>query len=161
MLELKTLQFTTLNFDASFQEIFSCWYSGGSLLLINEDIHKDAAKLLKFIRAEKINRIFMPFVMLSFIMELMENAPEEYPDLQDIMTAGEQLQINPFFKKYFSENPYCNLHNYYGPTESHVVSSFLLKGHSEQWPLLPPIGKPIDNIQLYILDNFFMSAAYW
>ena len=50
--------------------------------------------------------------------------------------------------------PQCRLYNHYGPSESHVVTSFQLTGTPDTWPALPPIGKPIANTQIYILDPF-------
>ena len=47
----------------------------------------------------------------------------------------------------------CTLHNQYGPSESHVVTAFDLTGSASSWPVLPPIGRPIDNTQIYLLDR--------
>ena len=47
----------------------------------------------------------------------------------------------------------CVLQNQYGPTETHVVSWFTLQGYPENWPELPPIGKPIADTQIHILDK--------
>ncbi|NEQ70994.1 MAG: AMP-binding protein [Symploca sp. SIO2D2] len=49
--------------------------------------------------------------------------------------------------------PECQLQNQYGPSESHVVSAFNLTSEVSSWPLLPPIGRPIDNSQIYLLDR--------
>ena len=73
--------------------------------------------------------------------------------LQEIITAGEQLQITPQIAKLLSELKNCTLYNQYGPTESHVVTAFTLKGSPKDWPLLPPIGRPISNSQIYLLDS--------
>jgi hypothetical protein len=45
------------------------------------------------------------------------------------------------------------LHNHYGPSETHVASSYTLEGAIDSWPTLPPIGKPISNTELFILDK--------
>jgi acyl-CoA synthetase (AMP-forming)/AMP-acid ligase II len=47
----------------------------------------------------------------------------------------------------------CRLYNQYGPTECFVMTSFLLPGNPDTWPPLPPLGKPIINTELYILDS--------
>ncbi len=46
----------------------------------------------------------------------------------------------------------CVLHNHYGPTESHVCTAFTLSGEPEAWPDLPPIGRPIANARIHLLD---------
>ncbi|HTK08291.1 MAG TPA: amino acid adenylation domain-containing protein, partial [Ktedonobacteraceae bacterium] len=46
-------------------------------------------------------------------------------------------------------------YNQYGPTESHIVTAQELRGDPARWPLFPPIGRPISNTQLYVLDQQF------
>ncbi|MFL9458781.1 AMP-binding protein [Tolypothrix bouteillei VB521301_2] len=53
----------------------------------------------------------------------------------------------------------CTLHNHYGPSESHVVTTYTLTDSVESWPLLPPIGRPIANTQIYILDGISAAGA--
>jgi len=46
------------------------------------------------------------------------------------------------------------MYNHYGPTETHIVTSFLLQDNPEFWPALPPLGRPIINTELYVLDAY-------
>lgn len=70
-----------------------------------------------------------------------------------MITAGEQLQITPAIQEFFTQVTNCTLHNHYGPSESHVVTTFTLDNSVQNWPKLPPIGKAIANTQIYILDS--------
>nr|MDZ8289082.1 amino acid adenylation domain-containing protein [Nostoc sp. ChiSLP01] len=74
--------------------------------------------------------------------------------LKEIITAGEQLQITGAISQWLSKLNDCTLHNHYGPSESHVVTTFTLTDSVDTWPLLPPIGRPIANTKIYILDRF-------
>jgi amino acid adenylation domain-containing protein len=153
----RTLQFTSLSFDVSFQEIFSTWCSGGTLILVGESIRRDAVSLLSFLREYKISRLFLPFVALQQLGEAAEVAEDvrNVPDsLREVVTAGEQLRITRQIANLFRRIPECSLFNHYGPSESHVVTSFHLRGDPENWDALPPIGKPIANTQIYILDPY-------
>jgi amino acid adenylation domain-containing protein len=67
-----TLQFTTLSFDVSFQEIFSCWLSGGRLVLVSEDERRDFAAVLERLDGEGIERLFLPYVALQHLAEVAE-----------------------------------------------------------------------------------------
>ena len=72
-----------------------------------------------------------------------------------MITAGEQLRITPPIARMFERLGDCCLYNQYGPTESHVVTVFNLSGPPpSQWPSLPPIGRPIANIKIYLLDHY-------
>jgi hypothetical protein len=73
--------------------------------------------------------------------------------LREVITAGEQLRISSQVMALFRALPNCRLHNHYGPTETHVVTSCTLGSEVEEWPGLPTIGRPINNSQIYILDD--------
>ncbi|MEH2084992.1 MAG: amino acid adenylation domain-containing protein [Nostoc sp.] len=149
----KTLQFASISFDVSFQEIFSTWCSGGTLVLIPEEVQKDGFVLLQLITQEKVERLFLPFVALQQLANAASISKFYPASLRQIMTAGEQLHITPDLVNFFRELPGCTLQNQYGPTESHVVTSFTLKDVASSWSPLPPIGRPIANTQIYILDR--------
>ena len=149
----KTLQFAPVSFDVSFQEIFSTWCSGGTLVLISQQVRLDAFELLRFLALQEINRLFLPFVALQQLAEVADAQGAVVPTLREIITAGEQLQITRPIASWFTKLQGCTLHNHYGPSESHVVTAFTLTGSPSDWPALPPIGQPIANTQIYLLDS--------
>ncbi|MDP9160710.1 MAG: amino acid adenylation domain-containing protein, partial [Acidobacteriota bacterium] len=150
----RTLQFTSLSFDVSFQEIFSTWCSGGTLVLVPESVRRDAAALWNFVRENQVARLFLPFVALQQLAEEAEEMQNLPTSLIEVITAGEQLQITPQLANLFSRLRSCTLTNHYGPSETHVVTSFHLTGSPDTWDALPPIGKPIANSEIYILDAY-------
>ncbi|HAF13801.1 MAG TPA: non-ribosomal peptide synthetase [Blastocatellia bacterium] len=149
----RTLQFTSLSFDVSFQEIFSTWCSGGTLLLISDELRRDALSLLRFLDEQKVERIFLPFVYLQHLAEAVEHGGTLPAHLSELITAGEQLEITPQIAKFCGRLKDCALHNHYGPSESHVVTAYSLSRSVSDWPALPPIGRPIANTRIYILDR--------
>lgn len=152
--ETRTLQFASLGFDVSFQEIFSTWCSGGTLVLVEEQVRRDALALWQYLADENIERLFVPFIVLQQLAEVAGIQEESVPaQLREIFTAGEQLQVTAAVVGMFRKLNGCTLHNHYGPTEAHVVSAFRLEDTPSRWPLLPPIGRPIANAEIYILDK--------
>ncbi|WP_442940787.1 non-ribosomal peptide synthase/polyketide synthase [Nostoc sp.] len=154
----KTLQFASISFDVSFQEIFTTWCSGGTLFLIGEELRQDASALLGFLQEKAIERMFLAFVGLQQLAEVAVGSELVNNHLREIITSGEQLQITPAISQWFSKLTDCTLHNQYGPSESHLASSFILNNSVETWPLLPYIGRPIANTQIYILDRFLQPV---
>jgi len=154
----RTLQFAPLGFDVSFQEIFSTWCSGGTLLLISDEMRRDALSLLRFLARQKVQRIFLPFVFLQHLAEAVENGGTLPAYLTEIITAGEQLEITPQIAKLCDRLNDCSLHNHYGPSETHVVTAYSLS-QPVDWPTLPPIGRPIANARVYILDKNLEAVA--
>jgi acyl-CoA synthetase (AMP-forming)/AMP-acid ligase II/acyl carrier protein len=147
---LKTLQFTTLSFDVSFQEIFTTWSSGGELVLVSESTHRDPAELSVLMRACDVTRLFLPPVALH---QLVESANRETtPALCEVIAAGEPLQVTRKMAAFFNGLVGARLVNHYGPSETHVVTEHVLEGAPERWPMQVPIGRPITNTRIYILD---------
>jgi amino acid adenylation domain-containing protein len=149
----RTLQFASLSFDVSFQETFSTLASGATLVLIGEEARRDSAALLGVLREERVERLFLPFVALHYLAETIGREGEPPPSLREVNTAGEQLKITRAVRSMFAALPGCVLDNHYGPSETHLVSAFRLEGDAADWPHLPPVGRPISNTRLYVLDQ--------
>ena len=156
--EAKTLQFAPISFDVSFQEIFSTLSAGGTLVLITEELRRDTSALLDLLEKQAIERLFLPFVALQQLAEVSVSRNFWVSSLREVITAGEQLQITSAIAAWFRGLENCTLHNHYGPSESHVVTSFTLTNPVENWPLLPPIGRAITNTQIYILDSYLQPV---
>jgi len=150
---LRTLQFAPLSFDASFQEIFSTWCAGGTLVLITEEIRRDPVALSRYLSRTQIERLFLPFVALQHLAEAAEAEETAPQSLRQVITAGEQLKITAHIRRMFERLPQCTLDNQYGPSESHVASAFMLHEDRREWMELPPIGRPIANTEMYVLDD--------
>lgn len=156
---LRTLQFAALGFDVAFQETFATFATGGELHLVDQDTRLGAGKLFDFIVEHRIERLFLPYFALQMLAEGLEGHLALLPagervrcDLREVITAGEQLRIEPKIVRFFEHLPGCRLHNHYGPTESHVVTALTLPGEPASWPRLPTIGRPIANARVYMLD---------
>ena len=154
----RTLQFASLSFDVSFQEIFSTWAGGGTLVLINDETRRDADALLAHLRAERVERLFIPFAGLQGLAEIAERGDAHLPHLREVITAGEALRATPQLRAFFRANPQASLDNHYGPSETHVISAHLVSGEPDAWPALPPIGAPVANTRLYVLDGEMQPA---
>ncbi|MEH2114379.1 amino acid adenylation domain-containing protein [Nostoc sp.] len=154
----KTLQFASINFDVSFQEIFTTWCSGGTLFLITEELRHDTGALLGFLQEKAIQRMFLPVVGLQQLAEVAVSSELVNTHLREIITSGDQLRITPAIYEWLGKLSDCTLHNQYGPSESHLATSFTLPYTVETWPLLPPIGRPISNTQIYILGKYLQPV---
>ncbi|HJT56497.1 MAG TPA: amino acid adenylation domain-containing protein [Ktedonobacteraceae bacterium] len=148
----RTLQFASLSFDASFHEMFAAWGSGGTILMLSETLRRDIVGLAHFLVEMAIEKMILPVVVLQQLAE--EYLAHQYicSHFQEITTTGEQMHITMPVRAWFKRMEHCALHNHYGPSESHVVTSFTLARPVENWPTHPSIGQPIANTQMYILD---------
>ena len=145
----RILQFATMSFDVSYQEIFSSLLTGSCLVLTTEAIRKDMTKLSNYIFDKKIDTLFIPPAYLRILTEdkLVLNKLKVY--LKNVITAGEQLVITDGIKNLISNG--IKVHNHYGPAETHVATTFVVD--SKNIEIKPPIGTAISNSFVYILDK--------
>lgn len=145
------MNFITVNFDVCYQEIFSTLLAGGRLFVIDDAKKRDIKRLMGFIGENNIRVVFFPTSFLIFL-----TGEQEYLDLmprciRHIITAGEQLIVRESFREHLRKNE-LYLHNHYGPSETHVVSTYVMSPGGPV-PELPPIGLPVNNTRLYIMNR--------
>jgi tyrocidine synthetase-3 len=150
------LQFTSINFCVSFQEIMGTLTAGGQLYLIGDIERQNIDYLMDFLCKYTIEILFLPFSYLNFLFNESSRWHQTFHhSLRHIITAGEQLKITAGLKRFLDLNPKLKLHNHYGSTEMHVVTSYTLDASSADQTPIPPAGKPISNVKIYILDEHF------
>ncbi len=149
-----TLQFAPLGFDVSFQEIFSTLCGGGTLLLVSEEQRRTMPELLRLLDREGVDRVFLPAVALQQFAEAATALGLRPRRLRVLISSGEQLRVTHEIRRLCAALPGCLLENQYGPTETHVVTSFPLTGDPAGFPDLPPIGRPIDGVEVRVLDEW-------
>ncbi|QNP64239.1 amino acid adenylation domain-containing protein [Streptomyces genisteinicus] len=149
----RTLQFSALSFDVSFQELFSTWASGGTLVVADDGTRRSWQALIDLMNRASVRRVFLPFVALQAVAEHAVAVGAWPAALREVVTAGEQLQVTPSVRALFRHLDGAVLVNQYGPSETHVVTSLELGGDPDDWPDQPSIGRPIANAEAYIVDE--------
>jgi amino acid adenylation domain-containing protein len=148
----RTLQFSPLAFDASFHELFAAWAGGGAVVMADPRARIDMRLLAQVIDTQAVDKVILPVVVLHQLAEAVADEPGALVTLRDVMATGERLRITPAVVRLFTRLGECRLHNHYGPSETHVVTAHTLTGAPAAWPVLPPIGRPIDNTRVYVVD---------
>jgi amino acid adenylation domain-containing protein len=142
------LQKTPFSFDVSVWEFFWPLSFGAKLNICKPQMHKDPNHILETIRKQKISIVhFVPSMLKTFLNTQNLNSIEK--TLKHIICSGESLPANLANKCLRNLN--SKLHNLYGPTEATIdVTSFECMNKKAT---TIPIGKPISNTQMYILNN--------
>jgi amino acid adenylation domain-containing protein len=148
----RTLQFASLSFDVSFQEIFSTFASGGAVVLITEAQRRDVHGLVGLLNRTRVQRLFIPSVALQQVAEGYCAGGSAPSTLETVIAGSEQLMITDDLRRLFTALPQCRLHNEYGPSETHVTTAYSLPADPATWPSRAPIGRPIANAQVHLLD---------
>ena len=136
----RVLQFASLSFDASIWEIVMALGSGASLYIGSRDSLMPGVGMSQWLRNNKITHITIPPSALAVMPK------DELPTLKTIVVAGEACP--PELISHWAKGR--QFVNAYGPTESTVCATM-----AECSPecYVPPIGRPISNTQIYILDR--------
>jgi amino acid adenylation domain-containing protein len=137
----RILQFSSLSFDASVWELVMSLLSGGALCLVDRDVLLTGQTLHRAMREHRVTTVTLPPSILAVVPE------EPLPDLQTIITAGERCTAD-LVHRWGGGRSFFNA---YGPTESTVCAS--MHRCDSASPVNPPIGTPLQNFQLYILDR--------
>jgi amino acid adenylation domain-containing protein len=150
------LQKTPYTFDVSVWELFWWSFYGGKLAILPPGGEKDPSEVISAIDKYKITTIhFVPSmisVFLDFLQRDINN--DKVSSLRQVFASGEALTLK-HFERFYSvfDNLNIRLTNLYGPTEATVDVSYFDCVKGEDLKVLP-IGKPIDNIRLYVLNNY-------
>ncbi|MUN36834.1 amino acid adenylation domain-containing protein [Actinomadura sp. NEAU-AAG5] len=150
-----TAQFTAVSFDVSVQEILGTLAGGGRLVVCPEDTRRSPEDLAAWIRDRRIEELFAP----NLVIDALAEVGEALPTLAHIAQAGEALTLNAPLRELFARAPGRRLHNHYGPAETHVVTATTLPEDPADWPSTPPIGRPIANTRVYVLDEGLRPVA--
>ncbi|WP_416769356.1 amino acid adenylation domain-containing protein [Pseudomonas sp. RHF3.3-3] len=144
------LQKTPFSFDVSVWEFFWPLFTGARLVMARPQGHKDPLYLSEVIQAEQITTLhFVPSMLDVF---LAHGDAERCASVKRVMCSGEALP-GSVVRRFKAQLPGAELHNLYGPTEAAVdVTAWNCAGPIEQTPDNTPIGKPIANTRMYLLD---------
>ncbi len=146
----KVLQKTPFSFDVSVWEIFLPLMVGASLVLAEPDGHRDPNYLVKLIVQQQITTVhFVPSMLQVF---LQHPDVETCKSLKRVICSGEALTLE-LQKRYFSRL-HAPLFNFYGPTEAAIDVTFYKCENHPFSTSAPPIGRPIANTQIYLLDRY-------
>src|SRR6202453_350422 len=150
----RVAQFSGISFDISLQEIFGTLLTDGCLYIPDADTRQDPAALVRWLERNRITDFFAPNLVVDAICQAASAADLDLPALTQIAQAGEQLTVSEGLTRLFKDRPDRRLHNHFGPTEAHNVTASTLPADVAAWPAVPPVGRPLPNTRLFVLDNF-------
>ncbi|MFE4130544.1 non-ribosomal peptide synthase/polyketide synthase [Peribacillus sp. YIM B13482] len=150
------LQKTPLSFDVSVWELFWWSFVGARVCLLPPGGEKDPAMIEECIERYHVTTMHFVPSMLSVFLDYMEQskAKKDVSSLCQVFTSGEALNSEQVrrFKGVFHDFQQTKLSNLYGPTEATVDVTYY-NCDLEKELMLIPIGRPIDNTELYVLDQ--------
>jgi amino acid adenylation domain-containing protein len=142
------LQKTPFSFDVSVWEFFWPLLVGARLIVARPGGHQDPAYLIRLIKEQDVSIAHFVPSMLRVLLE--QPGLEACGSLKRVICSGEALPFQ--LQQYFFARLRAELHNLYGPTEAAVDVTFWRCDPRDERQVVP-IGRPISNTQIYLLDE--------
>lgn len=144
------LQRTTFSFDISVWEIFWPLLNGVRLVLAKPGGHRDPEYLAGLIYREKITTMHFVMSMMHVFLQIADL--QLCRSLKRVLCSGEAMTPD-LAGRFLELLPWCELHNLYGPTEAAVEVTYFPVTNIQPGQTVVPIGKPVANTQVYVLDK--------
>ncbi|WBA56322.1 thioester reductase domain-containing protein [Providencia sp. 21OH12SH02B-Prov] len=138
----QTMQFSSINFDASILELVLSVVSCSCLNIIPEEKRQDLSQLVKYINDKRIQFAFLPPIIITHLDK------NELNELDMLLTGGDVCPVN-FASDWITE-PSKSFYNLYGPTEASIMATYN-PIHETKNSL--SLGYPLPNTEIKIIDN--------
>jgi len=139
----RILQFFSYSFDGSVADIFMTLLFGATLGLVSRENTLPGPGLIQQLRSQRITTAVLPPAALKVL------PADQFPDLMVLASGGESTSKD-LVARWAAGRHYFNV---YGPTEASVVVTVFLTNKLKQEVVNVPIGRPLNNVKIYILDS--------
>ncbi len=143
------LLLSSFAFDSSVGPIFWTLCQGGILVLPEDNLQRDIKKVVELIARNRVSHLLSLPSLYTLLLEQAKS--EQLASLHTVIVAGEPCTKN-LVANHLELLSETSLFNEYGPTEGTVWSS-VYNCHSSELRTQIPIGRPIANTQIYLLDS--------
>ena len=153
----RVLQFSSISFDIAIEEMFPTWMSGGTLVLKVDGVALVASEFLSWIGQERITVLDLPTAYWHELVRQLSDLRQPLPEtLRLVIVGGEKASASALSDWRKVAGSAVRWVNTYGPTEASVIATAYEPG--PEFPAQLPIGRPIANAQVYILDSHLQEV---
>ncbi|MEL7400422.1 MAG: amino acid adenylation domain-containing protein, partial [Pseudomonadota bacterium] len=158
----RVLQFASISFDAAVEEIYLTLCSGGTLILRDDEMIASSETFCRVSAEQQLSVWDLPTAFWHRLtQDIAQGLAELPPSLRIVIIGGEKVQPQIVQQwQQITKGRDVRLLNTYGPTEATVVATFYEV--ASDWQYVPgidvPIGRPLGNVESYILDAHMQLA---
>ncbi len=151
--EQRFMQFAPISFDAATLEIWGPLLNGGQLFVYPPG-PANLSDLAAYLRAHRISYLFLTSGLFH---QMVEHEVETLAGVQQVQSGGDVVSA-AHVRRLLRQGGICRFTNVYGPTENTTYTTFNPVRDAETLADRIPIGKPIHNSTVYILDEDMQPA---
>lgn len=148
----RALQFASISFDASAEEIFPTLLAGATVVIRPAAV-PSALDLLNMIVEQRITVLNLPTAYWHAFVEALAGERVRIGALRLIVVGGERVSSESLVRWRALAGDGVEWVNTYGPTEATITSTLYRAPRDARVPADIPIGRPIDNAQIRLLDR--------
>lgn len=141
-------------FDGSVGGIYWTLCTGGALVLPDRGEEHDPAALAEIIAQGRVSHVDCVTSLYSLLLSHAD--PRQLGSLRAVIVGGE-VTSEDIARRHYERLPHVPLYNEYGPTETTVWST-VYQAQPDEWRATVPIGRPIANTRVYVLDQQFQPV---
>ncbi len=149
-------QKTSLNFVDSVWEIFAPLLHGRPTVIISDENLKDPHQLVQTLSTQQVTRIVLVPSLLRVLLDTFEDLQTRLPKLKYWVSSGEALSVE-LCDRFRERMPQSILINLYGSSEVAADVTWY-DTTNRKFPQCVPIGRPISNMEVYVLDNYLQPV---
>lgn len=161
----RILQFASISFDTAAEEIYPCLTTGATLVLRTEDLLSSSHQFWQCCQDWQLTVLDLPTAYWHYLTADLQASDSRIPSCLRLVIIGGEQALAENLKRWqmslkSSKNP-PKLVNTYGPTEATIVTTIYPFPDSTsvepvEWEV--PIGRPIGNTQVYVLDKYLQPV---
>jgi aspartate racemase len=150
----RVLQFSSISFDIAIEEMYPTWVGGATLVLRGSDFSLASSDLLHWMRRQNLTVLSVPTAYWHELVHALSESGASLPEsLRLLIVGGERAQKSVLDAWRKVAGGRVRWINTYGPTETSVISTSYELPSSGPLPSPLPIGRPINNTRIYVLDS--------
>lgn len=151
----RVAQISAPSFDAALFEIWTTLARGGAIVTLPKSVVVDPMALYESFSKYQINTILLTTALLNHVVSVI---PDAFRDLDYVLTGGEAAN-STVMQAVLDNGAPKHLVHAYGPTEGSSIATYHLVTQEEVRQGLTPIGRPLDETTIYLLDENLQPVA--
>jgi amino acid adenylation domain-containing protein len=141
-----------LHFDLSIFDFFVAFKAGASVSIVPDGLSAFPFRLAEWIDQQRITVWYSVPTILSLLVRSADLSRLQFSHLRAIIFAGEVFPVK-YLRELMTAIPNAAYHNFYGPTETNVITSYRVPALDAGRSVPIPIGKPCGNLEVFALGD--------
>ncbi|NOQ25537.1 MAG: amino acid adenylation domain-containing protein, partial [Bacteroidales bacterium] len=157
--DINILQIASFGFDVFAGDIARSLLNGGKLVICNNEERSDLGKLLKILVSQKINVFESTPGLIIPLFDYAAESQKVFNDLELIIIGSDILKTQDYINIQSKYGEKIRIINSYGVTEATIDTSFYEEKNNISQEGNIPIGKPMPNMEFYVLNNNMLQPV--